>query len=470
MAQITPIYDIVNTQENDTVDGNSTNCSIAGASLANGVDYLIIYCAGFGGNGTSDEVGVRVEFGATVVARAEDEGSSSGSIESQRVHQLSGCFIITGTGSDALTIKYQIHSGTCYVSGMALIAIPLADLTENTDYFQTMHNSDTAEATSTGSWTTVRSLTKTFPNSTYLVIASMETAMPSGGASGGPGARFQIDTVTQKGESTKEWETNNDSINHFYCRLHTLNGSQTLRWQVGVGQGTDSVEARRSRIIAINTAFFDQIVSSIDDTGQTCATDLPSYETYISKAYTPNQTEYVIVLANCIASAGTNYRSINMRIANTSDSTYFGQLNGDDPKDIAVQDLLMGAVGCEQISAAKTYALQIADEESSATGGFYNYADIIIWSMELAFAITYKLEGVTKDKDGNTKGTCECFLCKDNGDNTCTYVAYTQSDGDGNYSFTGLNNDDAAYFVISWKDDTPHVFDVTDHILQPVEE
>jgi len=80
----------------------------------------------------------------------------------------------------------------------------------------------------------------------------------------------------------------------------------------------------------------------------------------------------------------------------------------------------------------------------------------------------YKLEGVTKDKDGNVKGTCECFLCKDNQDNTCTYEAYDQSDGSGNYSFTGLKNNDAAYFVISWKDDTPHVFDVTDHILQPV--
>jgi len=81
---------------------------------------------------------------------------------------------------------------------------------------------------------------------------------------------------------------------------------------------------------------------------------------------------------------------------------------------------------------------------------------------------TYKLEGVTKDKDGNVKGTCECFLCKDNGDNTCTYVGYEQSDGSGNYSFTGLENNDAAYFVISWKDDTPHVFDVTDHVLQPI--
>lgn len=84
--------------------------------------------------------------------------------------------------------------------------------------------------------------------------------------------------------------------------------------------------------------------------------------------------------------------------------------------------------------------------------------------------VTYKLEGVTKDKNGTPEATCECFLCKDNGDNTCSYVAYDQSDGSGNYSFTGIGDNDADYFVISWKADTPHVFDVTDHVLQPVVE
>jgi len=82
----------------------------------------------------------------------------------------------------------------------------------------------------------------------------------------------------------------------------------------------------------------------------------------------------------------------------------------------------------------------------------------------------YKLEGVTKDNAGSVLGTCECFLCKDNGDNTASFIDYDQSDGSGNYSFTGIQDNDAAYFVISWKDNTPHVFDVTDHVLQPVEE
>ena len=81
----------------------------------------------------------------------------------------------------------------------------------------------------------------------------------------------------------------------------------------------------------------------------------------------------------------------------------------------------------------------------------------------------YKVEGITKDKDGTALGSCHTFLCKDNGDNTCSFIAYVLSNViTGAYSFAGLYNNDPAYFVISWKDDTPHVFDVTDHVLQPM--
>jgi len=83
---------------------------------------------------------------------------------------------------------------------------------------------------------------------------------------------------------------------------------------------------------------------------------------------------------------------------------------------------------------------------------------------------TFKIEGVTKNQAGSPLGTCECFLFKDNEDNTLTFIAHDQSDGSGNYSFTGLTDGSATYLVYSYKDDTPHVMDVTDHVLIPVEE
>lgn len=86
-------------------------------------------------------------------------------------------------------------------------------------------------------------------------------------------------------------------------------------------------------------------------------------------------------------------------------------------------------------------------------------------------AATYKLEGITKDNAGSVLGSCKCFLFKDNGDNTASFVDYQLSNAStGAYSFTGITDNDANYFVIAWKDNTPHVMDTTDHVLQPVEE
>lgn len=84
---------------------------------------------------------------------------------------------------------------------------------------------------------------------------------------------------------------------------------------------------------------------------------------------------------------------------------------------------------------------------------------------------TYKLEGATKNAAGSALGACDCHLFKMNvaGDDA-DWVAFDESDGSGNYSFTGLTDNDARYFVVAWKDNTPHVFDCTDHVLTPVAE
>lgn len=81
----------------------------------------------------------------------------------------------------------------------------------------------------------------------------------------------------------------------------------------------------------------------------------------------------------------------------------------------------------------------------------------------------FKLEGITKDKNGDVLGSCECYVFKDLGNNTLVYKGYALSDpSTGAYSVTGLSDDDANYIVVGWKDDTPHVLDVSDHVLQPV--
>lgn len=95
------------------------------------------------------------------------------------------------------------------------------------------------------------------------------------------------------------------------------------------------------------------------------------------------------------------------------------------------------------------------------------YKDIT-FKTSLVSSGTYKITGVTKDIHGNILGSCECYLVKDNLDNTFTFKAYQLSNaGTGVYTFTGLTDNDANYQVIAWKDDTPHVFDVTDWVITP---
>jgi hypothetical protein len=82
---------------------------------------------------------------------------------------------------------------------------------------------------------------------------------------------------------------------------------------------------------------------------------------------------------------------------------------------------------------------------------------------------TYTISGVSKDSSGTPLATCECYLMKDNQDDTLSFVDYVQSDGSGNYLFTNVADNDSQYLVIFWKDDSPHIFDVTDHVLQPTQ-
>ncbi len=107
----------------------------------------------------------------------------------------------------------------------------------------------------------------------------------------------------------------------------------------------------------------------------------------------------------------------------------------------------------------------IAEEDptgaSSDIDSGLHYAQILV--------VPYKLDGITNDKSGDVLGSVECHLYRDNGDSTVTFLAYQVSHSStGVYSFTGIENNNLEYFVVFFKDDSPHVMDVTDHVLQPV--
>lgn len=76
------------------------------------------------------------------------------------------------------------------------------------------------------------------------------------------------------------------------------------------------------------------------------------------------------------------------------------------------------------------------------------------------------ISGITKDKNGNPLGSCEVSLFRTIPGSPPTYdfVESTTSEGSGNYSFDIYDNE--KYFVRAQRNDTPHIFDVTDNVLE----
>lgn len=79
------------------------------------------------------------------------------------------------------------------------------------------------------------------------------------------------------------------------------------------------------------------------------------------------------------------------------------------------------------------------------------------------------VNGFTKDVAGNLLPSATCSLFKDNLDGTCSFIQQVTSNAvTAAYHFDAAVDSLPQYFVVSWKDDTPHVFDCTDHVLQPL--
>ncbi|UCC31046.1 MAG: hypothetical protein JSU86_01975, partial [Phycisphaerales bacterium] len=408
-----------NTQESSTTDGTDTDTFVLGTSLAAGVDHLVIYHAGYGGAGSSDDVGARIEFGSTVIGRSVDEGSSSGIPEAVRFHQLSGFYIVTGNGTDELRIKHEVVIGTSYIKGKGIIAIPLDSLTETSDYWQSLHNSDTEETSTSGVWVNVRDVTFNLPeDGDYLVLASMEATMSAGADTGGASMRLQIASTTQKMEWAKEWETNSMSQNFAYARIHTLTaGNNTFTLQGGVSQGSNTAGFRRSRIIVVRASAFNQMTSTTTDAQSTTADTFEvsgaqlGWDDWLTNTYTPNQPEYVVVIGNGFAWQGQNNRSTAARIENKTDAIVFSEFACDDAKDITVDRATHLVTASERISAGKTYALQMSNEDSTSTGSQRLFGDLIVWSMRLSGCVD---NADCEDNNECTTDICNAGTCENN--------------------------------------------------------
>lgn len=100
------------------------------------------------------------------------------------------------------------------------------------------------------------------------------------------------------------------------------------------------------------------------------------------------------------------------------------------------------------------------------------FAEAVHASVELVAEFnvddTHTITGITKDNAGDRLGNCEVALFRTEAGTppTYTFIASGTSDGNGDYTFTGLTK--RKYFVRAQKDGSPNVFDTTDNELEPV--
>lgn len=281
---------------------------------------------------------------------------------------------------------------------------------------------------------------------------------------------FAVDT-SQEGAVTSVYTDANNEGNgwsgvHVLDGLSTGNHSFHLEWQARTGAGqTDNTRRRTFQVVEITAnATLKLELSGMVSSGQASGsyTDV----TDLSDSYVvAGTTAMHLLFANIqILAAGDNCADFRIGVDSVEEGA---QILAYTDSSIITQRMLLARVKTGLSAASHTFAARWIDV--NATSDLDTSRTRTFFAIEFT-QVAYKLEGITYNKDGDVLVSVDCYLYKDNG-STLSFVSHVVSDGaTGAYSFTGISDNDAAYLVVFEKDDSPHVFDVTDHVLQPVAE
>ncbi len=262
-------------------------------------------------------------------------------------------------------------------------------------------------------------------------------------------------------------EGNGWSGMHATTGLSAGNHSFELKWQARTGNGqTDSARRRTFQVIEVTANATRQLNLSSSSTGTAPGT-WGNVDNLSSSFTVDGTTAIQLIIANMVQAGDSSDATCDYSIGVDGTNEGAELISFSDSANLA-QRMCMVRLKTGLSAASHSFQLRWQEIAGGTVADTGRTRTLIVIEF---VQVTYKLEGITKDNEGSALGSCKCFLVKDNGDDTYTFVAYQLSNAaTGAYSFTGLTDNDAAYQVIAWKDDTPHVFDVTDHVLQPVVE
>ena len=432
---ITPITAFQDTQQS-TSSTSLVDANCETSALSNGVNYLVIYCGNIGGNDNGAHVELVLIFGATTIARCTAEGTDQTTVLHVAAGALHGYYIVTGDGTSTLKFQFRCITSldTAYAGAMGIVAIPLTELTQNSDYWYSVSNTEDV-VTNPSTWTNLASQTWSLPETgNYLILMSAEGGCDGSSTSDAPMVRFQLNGATLGSEYMEEWEDNVDNMNFAKATVVNCNsGDNTFRIQVTDEDGTSpSADFHRPRIVVIKCSAFNQIVDTSTSTGvSTISTTYVDWSA-LTTTYTPNQQEYVVVLANLNGLHSSSYHVPVFQIYDATASTAHREDSGEYGNDgygtghgAGADQMASIAVAVKQQSAATQWKVQIRTEDGSTayysqTGtGTGHRSDLILWGLSVGGTTKYELDlevqWTNADYDENNE---ELAIYVDKEDNT----------------------------------------------------
>lgn len=369
---------------------------------------------------------------------------------------------VTPGASQVVEVKYIVSSGSnpMVATKRELNLFPAP----NTNYQDTDVVTDNIATTS---WTTLDTMTRTPSSGTYLLLFTASCECPSAGENvgfrlsvgGSPVAHTERQSFLESSASPAIYTV-------MLAAKITPNGSQVveIEWARISGVGTQNCYERNMILIEIPTADIFEASGTVDDSDTTSGSDVAIDDMLIEN---PGVADYLIIF-----SSFDFYPSLSSPFGVTTYKIYEGGAEDTNlTRLFEHEDSIDNAYMSFYLTGRVTLGLGTDDIQAywnaNSTVQRTIYERTLIAIREPT--TTYKLDGFTKTNAGAVETSVICHLVKDNGDNSFTPIARTVSHATtGAFSFTGLPDNDPNYQVFGWKDDTPHVFDVTDWVLTPV--
>lgn len=251
---------------------------------------------------------------------------------------------------------------------------------------------------------------------------------------------------------------------HVETGLSNGNHDFSLDWRAITGNGQTRAVLRTFQVVEVSANATLKL--DLESGGSGSAPGSYGDVTGLSSSYTvASTTAIALIFANIqIVAAADRCADFMIGVDGTEEGAEL--ISYTDSTNLA-QRLLLARLKTGLSNASHTFAARWQNIDATPTLDTGRARTLFVIEFTQP---TYSLTGITKDNGGSTLGLCECYLVKNGFDNTYSFQLYTISDATGAYTFTGIVDIETGYQVISWKDNSPNVFDVTDHVLTGVAE